>query len=88
MTLAANHVYSVFMLADVSVAATIAQSQATGNAFVDPIFSFGPEVDPQVYSLSFSNGIGNSAVVSEPDVVMVLSAGLFLVALLRWRAMA
>jgi hypothetical protein len=36
----------------------------------------------------FSNGSGNSALVSEPDVVMVLSAGLFLVALLRWRAMA
>lgn len=79
LTLVANHVYTVFMLADAAAAATLEGSRATAAAFVDPVFSFGPGVDPQSYTFVFSEGIGNSAApagVPEPTTLVLLSAGL------------
>ena len=46
LSLVANQVYSVFMLADAAAAATDQGSHAIAGAFVDPVFSFGPGVDP------------------------------------------
>ena len=70
--LTANHVYSVFMLADAAGAATLEGSRATANAVIDPIFSFGLGVDTQVYSFIFSEGIGNSRSVPEPGTLTLL----------------
>ena len=39
LTLAANHVYSMFMLADAAATATLEGARATANAFIDPVFS-------------------------------------------------
>ena len=50
LTLATNHVYSVFMLADAGAAATLLGSHATANAFVDPVFSLRLRMNPRVYS--------------------------------------
>lgn len=88
LTLATNHVYSVFMLADAGAAATLLGSHATANAFVDPVFSLGPGVDPRVYSLSFSDGIGNSSAVPEPNTFVVLIAGVLFLSLLHRRTTA
>jgi len=86
LTLATNHVYSVFMLADVGAAATLQGSRATGHAFVDPIFSLGPQVDPLAYSFHFSDGIGNA--IPEPRIISVLGAGFLLLGLVHLRKRA
>jgi hypothetical protein len=85
LSVAANQVYSVSMLADASSAATDLGSHATANALIDPIFSFGPGVDPLSYSFIFSDGIGNaaSAGVPEPGTLVLLSAGLLSLGLVR-----
>ena len=44
LALMANHVYTVFMLADASAAATLECSRAAATALIDPVFSFGPGV--------------------------------------------
>ena len=87
LTLSANRVYPVFMKADAGAAATDVGSNAIADAFVDPIFSFGPGVDPLAYSFNFSNGIGNShaAAVPEPVTFALLSVGLLSLAVLRRR---
>jgi tetrahydromethanopterin S-methyltransferase subunit H len=46
VTLNTNHVYPIFLFADANAAATAAGSNAIADAFVDPVFSFGPSVDP------------------------------------------
>ena len=74
--LTANHVYSVFMLADAAGAATLEGSRAAANAVIDPIFSFGLGVDTRVYSFTFSEGIGNSRSVPEPGTLALLLGGL------------
>lgn len=79
LSLTANNVYALFMLADAEAAATNQGSRAAADAFVDPLFSLGPGVDPGLYSFSFSAGIGNSP-VPEPSalalaVVALLSLG-------------
>jgi hypothetical protein len=61
LTLIANHVYLVEMVADASVAAGSSGTLGFATAFIDPLFSFGPDVGPE-YSFHFSEGIGNSAV--------------------------
>jgi hypothetical protein len=78
LMLTANHVYSVFMLADAAAAATLEGSHATARSYVDPVFSFGPDVDPLLYSFQFSDGIGNggTAPVPEPGSLALLAAGL------------
>jgi hypothetical protein len=89
LTLATNRPYSVFLLADVFSAATLDGSRADAHAFVDPVFSFGPDVDPLVYSLTFSTGIGNapvSAAVPEPASFALFGAALLCLALLRRRS--
>jgi hypothetical protein len=86
LMLTTNHVYSVFMLADAAAAATALGSSATGNAFVDPTFSFGPGVDTLAYSFHFSEAIGNSRPVPEPGTVFIAGTGLLLLSLLRWRS--
>jgi hypothetical protein len=84
LTLAANHVYTVFMLADAAAAATDEGSRATSSASIDPIFSFGPGVDTQSYSFVFSEGIGNVPLtVPEPSTFVLLSTGLLFLGLLR-----
>ncbi len=86
LTLSANQVYSVFMLADAEAAPTLVGSRATADAFIDPIFSFGPGVDPLSYSFQFSDGIGNAiATVPEPRTLALASAGLLFLSLLRRR---
>ena len=88
LTLATNHVYSVFMLADAGAAATLLGSHATANAFVDPVFSLAPGVDPLAYSFDFSEGIGNSSLVPEPGTLVLLIAGVLFLGLLRLRMIA
>ena len=52
---------------------------------IDPIFSFGQGVDPLSYSFIFSDGIGNAAAsgVPEPGTLVLLSAGLLSLGLVR-----
>jgi hypothetical protein len=86
LTLAANHVYTVFLLADAGAAATDVGSHAIATAAIDPIFSLGPGVDPLSYSFVFSEGIGNTrpaAVVPEPATLALLGAGLLALGLMR-----
>ena len=88
LTLATNRLYDVNMLADAFSAATLDGSRADAHAFVDPVFSFGPGVDPLVYSFDFSPGIGNSpvnAAVPEPGALGLLSTGLLCLGLVRRR---
>jgi hypothetical protein len=70
-------------------AATDVGSHAAADAFVDPIFSFGPGVDPSLYSFNFSLGIGNSAAVAglpEPGTLALFSVSLlFLIFVRRYR---
>jgi hypothetical protein len=89
LTLAANHVYTVFMLADAAAAATVEGSRATSSASIDPIFLFGPGVDTRSYSFVFSEGIGNAPpAVPEPGALVLLSTGLLFLGLLRRRLAA
>jgi hypothetical protein len=89
--LAANHVYSITMLADASAAATPQNSHVIADAFVDPVFSFGSGVDPFTYTFHFSNGIGNEhasipgSSVPEPGTLALLGTGLFSFAVFRRR---
>jgi hypothetical protein len=86
LTLAADHVYTVFMLADAAAAATVEGSRATSSASIDPIFSFGPGVDTRTYSFVFSEGIGNAPLaVPEPSTLVLLSIGLLCLGLLGRR---
>jgi hypothetical protein len=88
LTLTANQLYDVFMLVDAFSAATLDGSRADAHAFVDPVFSFGPGVDPLAYSFEFSAGIGNSPVsfaVQEPGSLYLLSTGLLCIGLFRRR---
>ena len=57
LSLTANRVYRVRM--DVNAEAKASTLPASATAMIDPIFSFGPGVDPG-YSFQFSAGIGNS----------------------------
>ena len=79
LALAANQVYSVELFADAASAATDVGSNSIASAFVDPIFSFGPGVDPASYVFNFSAGIGNTRPatgVPEPGTLALLVAGL------------
>ena len=60
LTLSANHVYKVTMVADAFAAAGSSGTLAFASAFIDPRFSFGSGVGPE-YSFLLSDGIGNSA---------------------------
>ena len=84
LTLVANLPYTVSMLADAQAAATAAGSGAAASAFVDPVFRLGVGVDPDLYSLRFSAGIGNTAAVPEPPSVLVVILGLVAVTARRW----
>lgn len=89
LTLTANRQYTVFMLADAFSGATAQGSRAVAHAFMDPVFSFGPGVDPLLYSFDFSAGIGNSpagAAVPEPESLGLLGAGLLCLGFLRRRS--
>ena len=67
LTLAANHVYRVTLVADAS--ASGGDFGAFAQAVIDPVFSFAPGTDP-AYSFLFSDGIGNSlAPVPEPGTL-------------------
>ena len=85
VTVTANHIHRVTMSVDLQVGG--GNFGANGTAFIDPVFSFASGVDPS-YSFQFSEGIGNSSVpaVTEPDSVLLLSAGALAIALLRRRS--
>jgi hypothetical protein len=91
LTLATNHFYPIFLLADSAAAATDAGSRATASAFVDPRLSFGLGVDPFAFSFVFSAGIGNGlpapsvGEVPEPGTIALLSAAALSVGWLRRR---
>ena len=76
LTLAVNHVYTVDMLADAAAAATLEGSSAIAHAVVDPVFSFGPGIDPLLYSFHLSDGIGNAGptTVPEPGTAALVSS--------------
>jgi hypothetical protein len=82
--LTAGHVYRVTMVVDVFAGASSSVSPASGSAFIDPVFSFGPGVGPG-YSFVFSEGIGNSAPVPEPATWALLAAGVLALGLRRTR---
>ena len=85
VTMLANHVYRVTMFVDVGVAG--GEFGANAAAFIDPVFSFAPGVDP-AYSFLFSEGIGNSPITAspEPSSVVLLSTGAIAIGLLRRRS--
>ena len=85
LTLSANQVYKVTMVADAFAAAGSSGTLAFASAFIDPIFSFGPGVGPE-YSFLLSDGIGNSAPIPEPGSLVFLLAGMFALGVLRIRA--
>jgi hypothetical protein len=79
LTLTANRVYTVTMIADAFAAAGSSGTGAFGSAFIDPVFSSAPGAG-QGYSFAFSPGIGNSAgaggsPVPEPESFLLLAAG-------------
>jgi len=89
VVLVTNRVYAVSMVADAQAAATDASSHALARAFVDPIFTFAPGVDPALYSFRFSAGIGNAVtVVPEPATTALLTTGLLVFAAARRRLRA
>ena len=85
VTMLANHVHRVTMFVDVGVAG--GEFGANAAAFIDPVFSFAPGVDP-AYSFQFSDGIGNSTIstVPEPGSLLLLGAGTIAISLLRRRS--
>ena len=82
LELSANHVFRVTLFADVFF--NSGKFGASGQAFMDPVFSFAPGVGPE-YSFRFADGIGNSA-VPEPGSVLLLSTGATAIGLLRRRS--
>jgi len=83
LTLTANHVYRVTMIADAFAAAGSGLS-ASATTFIDPIFSFGAGVGTG-YSFLLSEGIGNSAPVPEPTSFVLLIAGALALSLVGMR---
>ncbi len=81
VTVIANHIHRVTMSVDLEVGG--GNFGANGTAFIDPVFSFAPGVDP-AYSFQFSDGIGNSSIpaIPEPSSVVLLSAGAITIGLL------
>ena len=81
VTVAASHIHRVTMSVDLQVGG--GNFGANGTAFIDPVFSFAPGVDP-AYSFQFSDGIGNSSIpaVPEPSSVVLLSTGAIAIGLL------
>jgi hypothetical protein len=61
LMLTTNSVYRVTMIADAGARG------GSATAFVDPVFSFGPGVDPTQYAFQFSEGIGNSPPLAVPE---------------------
>jgi hypothetical protein len=82
LTLTANHVYRVTMVADAFAAAGSSGTSAFATAFIDPRFSFGSGVGRE-YSFLLSDGIGNSALVAEPSSFVLLIAGMLTLGLFR-----
>lgn len=82
VTVTANHIHRVTMSVDLEVGG--GNFGANGTAFIDPVFSFAPGVDP-AYSFQFSDGIGNSSIpaIPEPSSVVLLGTGAITLGLLR-----
>jgi hypothetical protein len=78
--LIAGHIYRVTMVVDVFAGASGSVFPASGSAFIDPVFSFGPGVSPG-YSFVFSEGIGNTAPVPEPTTWAMFALGLLALSL-------
>jgi len=86
LTLTANHIYRVTMIADAGAAAGSSGTLAFATAFIDPRFSFGPGVG-QEYSFVLSEGVGNSALVPEPSSFVLLISGMLGLGHFRMRRM-
>jgi hypothetical protein len=84
LTLTANHVYRITLIADAAISSSDRPSFAL--AMIDPVFSFAPGTDP-AYSFLFSDGIGNSAAadVPEPTSLCLVGAALLAVGLTAGR---
>lgn len=80
--LTANRIYRVTMFANAEAAG--GEFGASSLALVDPVFSFGPGVDP-AYSFHFADGIGNSS-IPEPGSMVLLSTGAIAVFVIRGRS--
>jgi hypothetical protein len=85
LMLQANFPYTVTMLADAAAGASGLGSHAQAHAFVDPVFALGSGVDPALYALQFSPGIGNAVAAPEPTSLELLGVGLFAMAMVRQR---
>jgi len=85
VTVTANHIHRVTMSVDLQIGG--GNFGANGTAIIDPVFSFAPGVDP-AYSFLFSDGIGNSSIPAtpEPRSVVLLSAGVIAMCILRGRS--
>ncbi len=89
VTLQTGSIYTVELRADAQSAATAEDSKADSHAQIDPVFSLGAGVDPDVYSFEFSPGIGNTAAVPEPAPWALFAGGIALGAARfrrRWRS--
>ncbi|MBS1825041.1 MAG: PEP-CTERM sorting domain-containing protein [Acidobacteria bacterium] len=82
MMLTVGHVYRVTLVADVG-AGPGSSGKASGTAFIDPIFTFGPGVGPE-FSFNLSDGIGNSG-VPEPGTLGLMVAGALGIGVWRMR---
>ncbi len=73
LTLETNQVFFVRLLANAEAAATNPGSSAAAEALIDPVFRIGPGMDPALYTVELSAGIGNAP---EPPALALWALGL------------
>jgi hypothetical protein len=84
LDLTPNRRFKVKLVTDVGVANGFTNGGiGSGRAFVDPVFSFAPDVAPE-YSFVFSEGVGNLP-IPEPQTFTLMAAGLLTLGFLTKR---